>query len=112
MEGVTTSTSSEFEKELDENKVQFVRIRDKNINFVLCHFQRFVIYLQRECFNFYFEIDIERNLCLLSNCTLFSSNCTLFPFNPFSNSLGNPSIHIYHYSHYYPDSTNACEQMA
>ena len=34
MDGVTTSTSSEFEKELDENKVQFVRIRDKNVNFV------------------------------------------------------------------------------
>ena len=52
-------TKSGFENELDENKVQFVRIRDKNINFILCHFQRFVIYLQRECFSFYFEIYIE-----------------------------------------------------
>ena len=80
MEGVTTSTSSEFEKELDENKVQslsnfaknfqkkheFENILGrmggacvgcapldpplKNINFVLCHFQRFVICLQRERF--------------------------------------------------------------
>ena len=44
VQGVTTSTSSEFQNELDENKVQFARIRDKNINFVLCYFQRFVIY--------------------------------------------------------------------
>ena len=50
VDGVTTSTSSEFMYELNENKVQFVKNGDKNVNFVLCHFQRFVIYLQRECF--------------------------------------------------------------
>ena len=48
VEGDTTRTRSEFENELDENKVQFARIRDKN--FVLYQFQRFVICLQRECF--------------------------------------------------------------
>ena len=50
VEVVTISTSSEFVYEFNGNKVQFGRIRDKNVNFVLCHFQRFVIYLQRECF--------------------------------------------------------------
>ena len=54
MEGDTTRTRPEFENELNENKVQFVRIRDKNINFVLCHFQRFVLYLQKEYFEFQF----------------------------------------------------------
>ena len=39
MEGDMTRTRSEFENELNENKVQFARIRDKNINFVLCPFQ-------------------------------------------------------------------------
>ena len=34
VEGDTTSTSSEFENELDENKLQFARIRDKNASFV------------------------------------------------------------------------------
>ena len=29
---------SEFENELNENKVQFARTRDKNINFILCQF--------------------------------------------------------------------------
>ena len=41
--GHSTRTRSEFENELDENKVQFARIRDKHINFVLCQFQRFVL---------------------------------------------------------------------
>ena len=45
-----TRMRSKFENELDENKVQFTRIRDKNVNFILCGFQRFVIYLQKECF--------------------------------------------------------------
>ena len=53
-EGDTTRTRSKFENELNENKVQFVRIRDKNVNFVLCQFQRFVLYLQKECFQFVF----------------------------------------------------------
>ena len=39
-EGDTARTRSKFENELNENKVQFVRIRDKNVNFVLCLFQR------------------------------------------------------------------------
>ena len=50
MEGDTTRTSSEFVYELNGNKVQFARIREKSVNFVFCHFQRFVIYLHRECF--------------------------------------------------------------
>ena len=54
MEGDTTRTRSEFENELNENKVQFARIRDKNVNFVLCQFQRFVLYLQKECIDFLF----------------------------------------------------------
>ena len=53
---------SEFENKLNENKVQFTRIRDKNINFITCQFQRFVLYLQKEfLLSFYFDIDIERN---------------------------------------------------
>ena len=52
VKGDTTRTRSEFENELDENKVQFLRIRDKNVNFVLCQFQRFVLYLQKECFEY------------------------------------------------------------
>ena len=50
VEGVTTSTSSKFVCELNGNKGQFVRIRDKYVNFVLCYFQKYVIYLQTECF--------------------------------------------------------------
>ena len=45
-----------------------MRISDKNINFVLCHFQRFVLYLQKKSvLRFYFEIDIERNLRFVPN---------------------------------------------
>ena len=43
----STRTRSQFENKLNENKVQFARIRDKNVNFVLCQFQRFVLYLQK-----------------------------------------------------------------
>ena len=39
VEGDTTGTRSEFENELNENKVQFAIVRDKNVNFVLCQFQ-------------------------------------------------------------------------
>ena len=42
--GDTTRTRSEFKNELNENKVQFARIRDKNVNFILCQFQRFALY--------------------------------------------------------------------
>ena len=53
---------SELENKLNENKVQFTRIRDKNINFITCQFQRFVLYLQKEfLLSFYFDIDIEWN---------------------------------------------------
>ena len=52
MEGGATRMRSEFENELDENMVQFVRIRDKNINFIVCQLQRFVLFLQKECFDF------------------------------------------------------------
>ena len=55
MDGHTTRMRSEFGKELNENKVQFVRIRDKNVNSILCEFQRFVLYLQKECFEFLFR---------------------------------------------------------
>ena len=54
VEGHMTRTRSEFENELGQHKVQFVRIRDKNANFILCQFQRFVLYLQKECFEFLF----------------------------------------------------------
>ena len=50
VECVTMSMSSKFVYELNGNKGQFARIRDKNVNFFLCYFHRFVIYLQRECF--------------------------------------------------------------
>ena len=35
----TTKTRSEFVYELNGNKVQFARTRDKNVNFVLYKFQ-------------------------------------------------------------------------
>ena len=57
----STRTRPEFKNELNENTVQFVRIRDQNVNFVLCRFQRFVLYLN-SVLSFYFEIDIEQNL--------------------------------------------------
>ena len=41
---------SEFENQLNRNKVQFARIRDKKVNVVQCQFHRFVLYLQTECF--------------------------------------------------------------
>ena len=47
-------TISDFKNELNENKVQVARIRDKNVNFILCQFQRFMLYLQKECFQFLF----------------------------------------------------------
>ena len=47
--GHSTRTRSKFENELYEIKIQFARIRDKNVNFVLCQFQRFV------CFEFLFS---------------------------------------------------------
>ena len=47
-------TRFEFENKLDENNVQFARIRDKNVNFVLCQFQRFVIYLQKRVLRGFF----------------------------------------------------------
>ena len=78
-----TKTRSEFEKELNENKEQFVRIRDKNTNFVLHQFQRFVLYLQKECFEFLFSYWHRMKFTFLS---LILANCTLFSFNSFSNS--------------------------
>ena len=56
VEGDTRRTRSEIEHvhELNENMIQLARIRDKNINFTLCQFQRFVLYLQKECFEFLF----------------------------------------------------------
>ena len=53
-EGDRMRMRSEFENKLDDNNVQFARIRDKNINFVLCEFHRFVLYVQKECFVFLF----------------------------------------------------------
>ena len=59
MEDDTTRTRSEIEDELNENKVQFAIVRDKNVNFVLCQFQNrnskhsFVNITET------FEIDIE-----------------------------------------------------
>ena len=54
-----TRNRSEFENELNENKVQFVRIRDKNVNF--CYIYK------KSLLSFYFEIDIERNLHFVLN---------------------------------------------
>ena len=48
VEGDTTRTRSQFENELNKIKVQFARIRNKNVIFVLCQFRRFVLYLQKE----------------------------------------------------------------
>ena len=59
VEGDTTRTRSEFENEFNENTIQLTRVRDKNVIFILWQWQRFVLYLQKECLSFYFEIDIE-----------------------------------------------------
>ena len=56
MEGDTTRC--EFENELDKNTVQFVKIRDKNVNFILWQFQRFVLYLQKEYFGWVGTYDL------------------------------------------------------
>ena len=48
----TMRMRSKFKNDLDKNKIQFVRIRDKNVNYILCEFQRFVLYLQKECIEF------------------------------------------------------------
>ena len=62
VEDDTTRTRSEIVNELNENKVQFARIMDKNLNFVLCQFQNrnsktglFVNITQT------FQTDIEQN---------------------------------------------------
>ena len=47
VEGDMTRTRSEFENELNKNKVQFARGGDRNVNFILCQFQRFVLYWQK-----------------------------------------------------------------
>ena len=54
MEGDTTRMRPEFEIELNKTKVQFLRIRDKNGNFVLSQFHGFMFYLREECFEFLF----------------------------------------------------------
>ena len=36
VEGATTRTRCEFENEINEHKVQFVRIGDRNVNFIPC----------------------------------------------------------------------------
>ena len=51
---IPTSGGWYDENNLDENTIQFGRIRDKNINFVLCQFQSYVLYLQKECLQFLF----------------------------------------------------------
>ena len=79
--GHSTRMRSEFEKELNENNTQCVRIRDKNVNFVLCQFQSFVLYLQKECFDFLFWNWHRMKFMFLS---LILTNCTLFSFSSFS----------------------------
>ena len=77
--GDTMRTRSEFENELNENKVQFARIRDKNVNFILCQFQRFVLYLQKEYFGFLFWNSHRTKFMFFvsRNYTLFLSNALL-----------------------------------
>ena len=57
--GHSTRKTSDFDNDVNENKEKIARIRGKNVNFIMCQFQRFVLYLQKECLGFYFEIDIE-----------------------------------------------------
>ena len=71
VEGGTTRTRSKFENNLNENKVQFARITDKNVNFVLCFKGLFYVY-KKNVLSFYFEIDIEQNLHFVPNaCKLY-----------------------------------------
>ena len=52
---------SEFENELEENMMQFSRIRDKNISFYVS-FQGLCCICKKNVLSFYFETDIEWNL--------------------------------------------------
>ena len=57
-----TRMRSKLKNELDENVVQFVRIRDKmQISFYVC-FKGFCCIYKKGVLSFYFEIDIEQNL--------------------------------------------------
>ena len=62
MEGDTTRTRSEFKNELNENQVQFVRIRDKNIISFYVSLKGLCCIYIKSVLSFYFEIDIEQNL--------------------------------------------------
>ena len=68
VEGDNARTRSEFQNELDVT----VRIRDKNVNFILCQFQMFLWYLQKYCFRFLFW-----NWCNRRNFLCFSFHCII-----------------------------------
>ena len=54
VEGDTTRTRSESENELMRIRHTFLGIRDTNVNFILCQFQRFELGLQKQYFEFLF----------------------------------------------------------
>ena len=45
---------SEFKNELMRIRHNFFGIRDTNVNFVLCQFERFELYLEKQYFEFLF----------------------------------------------------------
>ena len=59
VEGDTMRMRSEFQNELKRIRYNFLGISDKNINFILCQFQRSELYYKKNISNFYFEIHIE-----------------------------------------------------
>ena len=54
VEGDVTRMRFEFENELEENMVQFARPGTIDVNFILCQFQRFVLFPQKEYSEFLF----------------------------------------------------------
>ena len=67
MEGDLTRTRSQFKNELNENKVQFARIRDENVISFYVSFKGLCYIYKKSVLSFYFEIDIERNLRFVPN---------------------------------------------
>ena len=77
MEGDTTRMRSEFENELNENKVQFARIRDKNKKFHSMSVSKVSVIFTKRVFSVSI-LKLTQNKIyilslILSNCTLFSS---------------------------------------
>ena len=62
VEGNTMRMRSEFQNQLKRIRYNCLGINNKNINFILCQFQRSELLYKKNISNFYFERHIERNL--------------------------------------------------